>query len=212
MSRSSNSCSGSNSMGALNTRGHQSPRREKVNIPPLKGQELMRQLFNGETQLKHLVREDNLCFCNFCCEFTLFHSQKHNIQGAVGKQAVAFRISADTATFLGCKFIGAQDTLYDQLGRHYYEDCYIEVSVDFIFGNGLSLFEGCHVHAVATLTGAVTAQGRGSILDDTGFSFVNCKVTGSGALYLAREGMGSFLQGGLCLHLHEFLNEKEAIL
>lgn len=61
--------------------------------------------------------------------------------GAVGKQAVAFRISADTAAFLGCKFLGAQDTLYDHIGRHYYKDCYIEGSVDFIFGNALSLFE-----------------------------------------------------------------------
>ncbi|KAK8535428.1 hypothetical protein V6N12_056946 [Hibiscus sabdariffa] len=106
--------------------------------------------------------------------------------GAVGKQAVAFRISADTATFVGCRFLGAQDTLYDHFGRHYYKDCYIEGSVDFIFGNALSLFEGCHVHAIATLTGALTAQNRGSILDDTGFSFVKCKVTGSGALYLGR--------------------------
>jgi pectinesterase len=54
---------------------------------------------------------------------------------------VAFRISADTASFLGCKFLGAQDTLYDHIGRHYYKDCYIEGSVDFIFGNALSLFE-----------------------------------------------------------------------
>ncbi|KAE9613994.1 hypothetical protein Lal_00016474 [Lupinus albus] len=106
--------------------------------------------------------------------------------GAVGKQAVALRISADTAVFHGCKFLGAQDTLYDHLGRHYYKDCYIEGSVDFIFGNALSLFEGCHVHAIAQNTGALTAQGRGSLLEDTGFSFVHCKVTGSGALYLGR--------------------------
>ncbi|KAL8494131.1 hypothetical protein ACS0TY_025064 [Phlomoides rotata] len=106
--------------------------------------------------------------------------------GAVGKQAVAFRISADTAAFVGCKFLGAQDTLYDHLGRHYYKDCYIEGSVDFIFGNALSLFESCQVHAIAPVTGAVTAQGRSSMLDDTGFSFVNCRMTGSGALYLGR--------------------------
>ncbi|XP_047308610.1 probable pectinesterase 53 [Impatiens glandulifera] len=106
--------------------------------------------------------------------------------GAIGKQAVAFRISADNAAFWGCKFLGAQDTLYDQIGRHYYKNCYIEGSVDFIFGNGLSLFEDCHVHAIAGLTGAVTAQGRNNMLEDTGFSFVNCKVTGSGAIYLGR--------------------------
>ncbi|PHT75157.1 putative pectinesterase 53 [Capsicum annuum] len=92
--------------------------------------------------------------------------------GAIRKQAVA------TAEFVGCKFLGAQDTLYDHLGRHYYKDCYIEGSVDFIFG--------CHLHAIAQVTGAVTAQGRSSMLEDTGFSFVNCKVTGLGALYLGR--------------------------
>nr|QIR83194.1 pectin methylesterase 36 [Cunninghamia lanceolata] len=106
--------------------------------------------------------------------------------GAVGKQAVAFRISGDTAAFLGCKFLGAQDTLYDHQGRHYFKDCYIEGSVDFIFGNALSMYEGCHLHAISTSYGAVAAQKRESMLDDTGFSFVNCKVTGSGALYLGR--------------------------
>ncbi|XP_047259366.1 probable pectinesterase 53 [Capsicum annuum] len=102
--------------------------------------------------------------------------------GAIGKQAVAFRISANT--------------LYDHLGRHYYKDCYIEGSVDFIFGNGLSFFEGCHLHAIAQVTGAVTVQGRSSMLEDTGFSFVNCKVTGLGALYLGRAwglSLGSYL-------------------
>ncbi|CAD6333156.1 unnamed protein product [Miscanthus lutarioriparius] len=106
--------------------------------------------------------------------------------GALGKQGVALRISADNAAFVGCNFLGAQDTLYDHLGRHYYRDCYIEGSVDFIFGNALSLYEGCHVHAIARNYGALTAQNRQSLLEDTGFSFVNCRVTGSGALYLGR--------------------------
>lgn len=61
--------------------------------------------------------------------------------GASGKQAVALRVSADNAAFVGCRFLGAQDTLYDHSGRHYYKECYIEGSVDFIFGNALSLFE-----------------------------------------------------------------------
>ncbi|GKV41512.1 hypothetical protein SLEP1_g49030 [Rubroshorea leprosula] len=106
--------------------------------------------------------------------------------GALGKQAVALRISADTAAFIGCKFFGAQDTLYDHIGRHYFKDCYIEGSVDFIFGNGLSLYKDCHLNAIGSSYGALTAQRRQSMLEETGFSFVNCKVTGSGALYLGR--------------------------
>lgn len=68
--------------------------------------------------------------------------------GASGKQAVALRVSADNAAFVGCNFLGAQDTLYDHLGRHYYRDCYIEGSVDFIFGNALSLYEVCTASSV----------------------------------------------------------------
>ncbi|GAB4847505.1 Probable pectinesterase 53 [Ancistrocladus abbreviatus] len=106
--------------------------------------------------------------------------------GALGKQAVALRISADKAAFIGCRFIGAQDTLYDHIGRHYFKRCYIQGSVDFIFGNGLSLYEGCHLHAVTNSYGALTAQKRESLLEETGFSFLKCKVTGSGVLYLGR--------------------------
>jgi hypothetical protein len=99
---------------------------------------------------------------------------------------VALRVSADTAAFFSCKFVGAQDTLYDHIGRHYFKDCVIEGSVDFVFGNGLSLYENCHLHAITNSYGALTAQKRESLLEETGFSFVNCKVTGSGALYLGR--------------------------
>ncbi|KAK4411584.1 putative pectinesterase 53 [Sesamum angolense] len=88
--------------------------------------------------------------------------------------------------FINCKFVGAQDTLYDHKGRHYFKNCHIQGSVDFIFGDGLSLYQDCHLHAKAKSYGALTAQKRESMLEETGFSFVNCKVTGSGALYLGR--------------------------
>lgn len=55
-------------------------------------------------------------------------------------QAVALRISGDKAAFHNCKFIGFQDTLCDDMGRHFFRNCYIEGTVDFIFGNGQSLY------------------------------------------------------------------------
>lgn len=61
--------------------------------------------------------------------------------GMQGGQAVAFRVSGDKAFFFGCGFYGAQDTLCDDAGRHYFRDCYIEGSIDFIFGNGRSLYK-----------------------------------------------------------------------
>ncbi|KAE9588170.1 putative pectinesterase [Lupinus albus] len=45
------------------------------------------------------------------------------------KQGVSLTILGDVAMFLGCKFLGA----HDNLGRHYYNDCLIEGSIDFIF-------------------------------------------------------------------------------
>ncbi|KAM7252487.1 hypothetical protein ACFE04_024370 [Oxalis oulophora] len=47
-------------------------------------------------------------------------------------------------------------------------------------------FKKCHLHATAGTYGALTAQKRESMLEDTGFSFFKCRVTGSGVLYLGR--------------------------
>ena len=63
------------------------------------------------------------------------------LPGMQGWQAVAFRISGDKAYFSGCGFYGAQDTLCDDAGRHYFKECYIEGSIDFIFGNGRSMYK-----------------------------------------------------------------------
>ena len=61
--------------------------------------------------------------------------------GDIGGQAVALRISGDQAAFWGCGFFGAQDTLHDDKGRHYFRDCYIQGSIDFIYGNGKSFYQ-----------------------------------------------------------------------
>ncbi|CAH9089495.1 unnamed protein product [Cuscuta europaea] len=114
--------------------------------------------------------------------------------GAVGAQAVAIRIAGDQAAFIGCGFFGAQDTLHDDRGRHYFKDCYIQGSIDFIFGNAKSLYENCELISIASpvtqgvrsVNGAVTAHGRSSKDEDSGFAFVNCTLGGTGRIWLGR--------------------------
>ncbi|RDY00515.1 putative pectinesterase 8, partial [Mucuna pruriens] len=114
--------------------------------------------------------------------------------GAVGAQAVAIRISGDQSEFLGCGFFGAQDTLHDDKGRHYFKDCYIQGSIDFIFGNARSLYENCQLVSIAnpvppgqrSINGAVTAHGRVSSDENTGFAFVNSTIGGYGRIWLGR--------------------------
>ncbi|RCV26344.1 hypothetical protein SETIT_5G238200v2 [Setaria italica] len=94
--------------------------------------------------------------------------------------AVAMRVAGDRAAFYGCRFVSFQDTLLDDTGRHYYRGCYIEGGTDFVFGNGKALFDKCHLRSTSLVGGAFTAHKRSSELEDTGFSFVGCKLTGLG--------------------------------
>ncbi|KAJ8632172.1 hypothetical protein MRB53_025508 [Persea americana] len=111
--------------------------------------------------------------------------------GVEGWQAAAFRISGDKAYFYGCGFYGVQHTLSDDVGRHYFKECHIEGSIDFIFGNGRSMYKDCELHSIATWFGSVAAQGRRSPDEKTGFAFVHCRVTGMGPLYVGRA-MGQY--------------------
>ncbi|KAL5561056.1 hypothetical protein UlMin_030803 [Ulmus minor] len=101
-------------------------------------------------------------------------------------QAVAIRISGTKASFYNCSFVGTQDTLYDHKGLHYFNNCFIQGSVDFIFGYGRSLYENCYLNSTAKKVAFLTAQKRTNSSLDSGFSFKNSRVRGSGQLYLGR--------------------------
>ena len=97
-----------------------------------------------------------------------------NHAGPVG-QALALRADGDRLTFRNCRFLGWQDTILLNRGRHLFENCYIEGHVDFIFGAATAYFDRCHIHVLRTgyITAASTPKDQ-----PHGFVFADCKITG----------------------------------
>ncbi|KZV45383.1 Pectinesterase [Dorcoceras hygrometricum] len=107
------------------------------------------------------------------------------------KPAVAAMISGDKSAYYKCSFLGYQDTLLDDQGRHYFKRCKIEGSIDFIFGSGQSIYEQCVISVNGGVVSPdsisyIAANARSSENDSSGFVFKRCNVTGAGTAYLGR--------------------------
>ncbi|HSV26381.1 MAG TPA: pectinesterase family protein [Sedimentisphaerales bacterium] len=89
--------------------------------------------------------------------------------------SIALRIDGDRAVLVNCRMLGWQDTLMLNTGRQYFRNCYIEGRVDFIFGSGTAVFEGCEIHSKngGHITAASTPENRAY-----GFVFIDCRLTG----------------------------------
>jgi pectinesterase len=96
-----------------------------------------------------------------------------NTAGPVG-QALALRADGDRLVFRRCRFLGWQDTVLLNRGRHYFEDCHIEGHVDFIFGGATAYFSRCAIRALGEgyITDASTPEGAAH-----GFVFADCRIT-----------------------------------
>ncbi|MBI5757478.1 MAG: hypothetical protein HZA46_03040, partial [Planctomycetales bacterium] len=107
-------------------------------------------------------------------DFTVENLTIENSAGARG-QALALRVDGDRVAFRGCRFLGWQDTIFVNRGRHYFGDCLIEGAVDFIFGGATAFFERCHIRVVGA--GYITAA---STPDHQlhGLVFSDCRITG----------------------------------
>lgn len=104
-----------------------------------------------------------------------------------GSQAVAVLVEADRAVFKNSRFLGWQDTLYAKNGRQYYQDCYIEGHVDFIFGQSAAVFDNCTIHSKGD--GYIAAPMRFAADEPSGFVFVNSTLTSENTkegVFLAR--------------------------
>lgn len=111
-----------------------------------------------------------------------------NTAGRVG-QAVALHTEGDRVSVKNCSILGNQDTLYLAKGgtRNYFENCYINGTVDFIFGAATAYFSNCTIESLSNsyVTAASTTQEEAY-----GFVFADCKLTAKdntvGKVFLGR--------------------------
>lgn len=148
--------------------------------------------FDDWAQKKNIFGEDkgtsgSSSFYVYGTDFTAENITFQNSAGPVG-QAVALFVAGDKARFFNCRMLGFQDTLYTygHASRQYYYKCYIEGTVDFIFGSSTAVFDDCEIFCKKA--GYITAS---SSPDTTkyGYVFLNCKITGDApaeSFYLGR--------------------------
>lgn len=140
--------------------------------------------------------------------------------GQIVGQALALYVDGDHIEFDDCRFLGNQDTLFTAPlplaplqkngfagpkehaprinGKHYYNNCYIEGTIDFIFGSATAYFEQCELFSKLNtnikeevvnpikgyVTAASTPEGQ-----EYGYVFHRCRFTSNcppNSVYLGR--------------------------
>ncbi|KAL2229672.1 UNVERIFIED_CONTAM: putative pectinesterase 67 [Sesamum indicum] len=178
--------------------------REKVRIPANKPYIFMRGSGRGRTSIASsnisTKDYDSATFNVEAPHFVAFGISFKNIAptginhySAKNKSSVAAFVGADKATFYQCAFFSNQNTLFDYKGRHLYNNCYIQGSIDFIFGHGQSILHECELFVVGDgrveIGGSIAAHYRERHDESSGFVFVKGK-----------SQRGTF-QGCLCEHI-----------
>lgn len=129
-----------------------------------------------------------------------------NTAGPVG-QAVALHVEADRVVINNCRILGHQDTLYlaTANSRQYYQDCFIEGTTDFIFGEAIVVFQNCTIKSLANSYVTAAATNAAS---QFGFVFFNCNLIADSnvnKVYLGRPwrpyAKTVFIHSGLGNHI-----------
>jgi polygalacturonase len=125
---------------------------------------------------------ENISFVN---DFNRTHPQLPQ-----GSQAVALLVRGDRNIFENVRILGHQDTLYAgsaeclekgaeracRVARQYFDRCFVEGNVDFIFGDGKSVFDHCIIRSNPHSVGFITAQSKSYPGQDSGFVFHDCRL------------------------------------
>ena len=121
------------------------------------------------------------------CDMTFRNLTIENNAEQLG-QAVALHTEGDRLSFINCRFLGNQDTIFTggKNSRLYFLGCYIEGTTDFIFGPATALFEDCTIYSKrdSYITAASTPKDV-----EVGYVFNRCRLKaapGVEKVYLGR--------------------------
>ena len=136
-----------------------------------------------------------------------------NPDGGSNESADAVRCDANGAQFIHCTLDGMQDTLYIDKGQQYYEKCYINGIVDYIYcgADAKAFFNECMLtfqSGSAKTSGYVVAPRTGEN-NDFGMVFYKCGVLAesgctNGNFYLARP----WGAGGMAVWIECFMGKS----
>ncbi|KAL1226368.1 putative pectinesterase 67 [Cardamine amara subsp. amara] len=146
--------------------------KERVHIPENKQFIFMRGNGKGKTVIESSQSaDDNVASATFKVEANHF---------------VAFGISIRNDAPVGMAFTSENQSV----AAHYYHQCYIQGSIDFIFGRATSIFNNCEIFVISDKRvkpyGSITAHHRENPEEKTGYVFIRGKVYGIDEVYLGR--------------------------
>ncbi len=131
------------------------------------------------------IHGDNFSASNVTFKNAYFNSMdEYNACTYSNKQGVAV-VCDNNASFVKCKFLGYQDTLYARLGNQMYKECLIQGMTDYIFGEKANAyFNSCEIISLnrgsETNNGYIATTKVGGTLSGKNFGFVfeKCDIKG----------------------------------
>jgi pectinesterase len=119
-------------------------------------------------------------------------------QDIANRQAVALFLTGDRAVLQNVRCLANQDTLLvdsparGQQARFFFNDCYVQGDVDFIFGRGTVVFSGCEIRSLdrgsESNNGYVSAGSQNARIRH-GYLFTRCRFVSdaaAGSVHLGR--------------------------
>jgi pectinesterase len=106
----------------------------------------------------------------------------------VGSQAVALRATGERQQFYNCRFVGYQDTLYTHQGTQYFRDCYVQGTVDYVFGHATAVLENCEARNVGG--GSAVSAPNTELSQAYGIVFLGGRFTAEGSVSQGSVALG----------------------